>query len=517
MPTPDDDRLDRLVELVVSLASGDLDARMAPSSAADSVDAVVVGFNMLAEELQALYAGLEARVAERTELLEQAQLDLERLALYDPLTGLANRTLLSDRMDQALAHAQRSRCSLAVMVLDLDGFKAVNDSYGHAAGDLVLAEIARRLRTVARSEDTVARLGGDEFALVIADAGHEQVLAVAERVRHAVSLPVRAGDVTCQVGASVGICFAPAGQSEGSLLRNADIAMYSAKLGDGRGIATYRPAMQAAASLRSRLADELRTAVELDQLVLHYQPVVDLERDAVVGVEALVRWQHPVRGLVSPADFISVTEETGIIVELGRWVADRALGQLARWREDILGEQPFRLHVNTSPVQLRAPGYAAEVLGLLEHHRLDAGDLWLEITESEMIDDEVATWEVFRVLRAAGVGLVMDDFGTGYASIGYVRRLPIDVIKVDRSLISGLHVDAQQHGVASAILALADAVGLQAVAEGVETEGESAALRDLGYRYAQGFHFGRPAPAQEITAALHRAMSTSVGMSRRPT
>lgn len=519
--TGGDDRLDRLVELVVQLASGELDVRMAPSAAADAVDAVIVGINMLAEELQALYAGLEARVAERTGMLQQAQRQLERLALYDPLTGLANRTLLADRLDGALARGDRTGRWPAVLVLDLDGFKAVNDTHGHDIGDLVLCEVARRVATVARAEDTVARLGGDEFALVVLDADQDRVLAVADRIRSAIQAPVRTGDITCHVGTSIGICLAEPGQSAGALLRNADVAMYSAKLGESSAVEIYRPVMHHEASSRSRFTDELRRAVDASELVLHYQPVVDLQTGRAVGVEALVRWQHPRRGLISPDLFIELAERTGLIVQLGGQVIDTALAALAGWRAGPLGNAPFRIQVNTSPRQLRSPGFVSQVADALARHGIAGADLWLEITGSEMLADDSATARTLSALRDVGVVLVMDDFGTGHASIGYVRRLPVDVIKVDRSLVTGLDTDTQQHDVAAAVLALVDAVGLQAVAEGVETAGESAALRALGYRYAQGYYHGRPAGAEQTIRALRQqyldeGSNTSATGWRRP-
>ncbi len=497
-----DDRLDRLVDLVVQLASGQLDARMDPSPAADAVDAVIVGIDMLAEELQALYAGLEARVAERTGMLQQAQLQLERLALYDPLTGLANRPLLSDRLDQALARGDRTGRWPAVLVLDLDGFKAVNDTHGHATGDLVLCEVARRVGSVARAGDTVARLGGDELALVVLDTDEDRVLAVADRILLAIATPITAGQVTCHVGTSIGICLAEPGRSAGALLRNADVAMYAAKVRDGSAAEIWGPVMHQRATSRSRLTDELRQALDASELRLHYQPVVGLATGRTVGVEALVRWQHPRRGLIAPDSFIELAERTGLIVELGRQVIDTTLAALAHWRAGPLGTAPFRVQVNTSPRQLRSPGFVSQVVDSLARHGLAGADLWLEITESQMLVDDSITAQTLRGLHDVGVVLVMDDFGTGNASIGNVRRLPVDIVKVDRSLVTGLDIDAHQHNVAAAVLALVDAMGLQAVAEGVETAGESTALRALGYRYAQGYYHGMPAGAEQITRLL---------------
>jgi len=506
-PAPEhgEDRLNQLVELVVELASGDSGARMVPSPASDEIDAVIVGINMLAEELHALTVDLEARVTERTIQLEQAQQQLQRLALYDPLTGLANRTLLTDRISHAMARADRGATPPAVLVLDLDGFKAVNDSFGHAAGDQLLVEVARRLRGIVRDSDTVARLGGDEFALVIGDATTEQVLDMAERVRAALQYPVQTGAQSCWVGASIGVCFAVRGQHAGTLLRDADTAMYAAKTGARGAVQIYETAMHTVALARVRLAEELRAAITQGQLCVHYQPIIDLKDGRTVGVEALVRWQHPARGLLLPAEFIGIAEDTGLVTELDRWVRDTALAQLAIWRVTVLGGQEFSLHVNVSPVELRSPRFAGEIVASLARHGVLAAEVMLEVTETQMMGEDPQTLESLEALRTAGVGLAIDDFGTGYSSIGYVRRMFLDVVKIDRSLITGLDFDSQQHRVAAAILAIVDAFGLDAVAEGVESAAQAEELRALGCRYGQGFHWSAPLPDDAMTARLGAA------------
>ncbi len=504
-PDADDQRLERLVDHVVELASGDLSARLAPSPAADRIDAVVMGINMLAEELEWLNQDLEARVADRTRELERAQEQLQRLALFDPLTGLANRTLFTDRVAQAVARAERGAAPPALLLLDLDGFKSVNDGFGHATGDLLLVEVARRLLAVVREDDTVARLGGDEFAVVMCDATTEDALDLADRIHAALARPVHLAEGTCWVGGSIGVAVEGRGQPPEVLLRNADTAMYAAKAAGG-GVQLYRPAMHAAALSRVRTTDELRTALDEGQLELHYQPIVDLTTGAVAGAEALVRWRHPVRGLLAPQEFVPIAEDVGLVVDLDRWVLDTAVAQLSRWRAAVPAAADLVLHVNASPVDFRSPRFADGVLDRLAHHGVPARHVVLEVTESRLMGEDPQTLQAMDVLRAAGVGLAIDDFGTGYSSIGYLQRLFVDVVKIDRSLIRGLDVDPQQERIAAAILAVVGAFDLTTVAEGVESPGEAERLRDLGCRYAQGFLWGEPRPGD---ALVHQLTTTT--------
>jgi diguanylate cyclase len=500
MATPPDPRLEGLVELVVQIASGHLDARMPPSPTSDAIDAVIVGINMLAEELQALNQDLEGRVAERTRQLADAHLQVERLALYDPLTDLANRALLADRIEQAMARAERGGQPPAVLVLDLDGFKAVNDSFGHAIGDELLIEVARRLREVSRATDTVARLGGDEFALVVVDATEDQVLEVADRIMTALQEPVRAGSQRCWVSASIGVRYSTPGQTAGVLLRDADTAMYVAKAGGRGGTQVYEPTMHAAALRRLRQADELRNALVAGEFEAYYQPIIELVTGRTTAVEALLRWQHPTDGLRSADAFIPVAEDTGLIVALDRWSLDAAVAQTSIWRVGWPAPAPLCVHVNVSPITFRTPGFADDVLACLGRHGVHAADLLLEVTETQMMGEDPQTLQTMEALHTAGVGVAIDDFGTGCSSLGYVRRKFVDVIKIDRSLITGLDSDPQQRRVAAALLAVVDAFGLTAVAEGVQTEAEAAALRELGCRYGQGYLWGRPLPADAVAA-----------------
>ncbi len=499
----EDPRLDRLLEFVVQLAAGDLAARLETSPRADSVDAVVMGLNMLAEELQVLYCGLEQHVAERTACLEQAQAQLRHQALSDALTGLANRTLLGDRMGQALARTERGARAPTLLALDLDGFKLINDSLGHAGGDTVLVEVARRLLAVARETDTVARLGGDEFAILVVDADPDDALAIADRALEGLRRPVQVGEQMTWAAASIGVCFGSRGQSADSLLRDADTAMYAAKRRGRNSIQIFGPAMHTVALARLQTAEELHYALMDDQLILHYQPFVDLATGGIVGVEALVRWLHPQRGLVSPIEFIPIAEETGLIIELGQWVALDAIRQLGQWQEKVPLPESFRMHVNVSPVQFRSDNLVPFIRHALQQHGVPASSLILEITETGLMTDEADIVQTLWDLRSEGVGLAIDDFGTGYSSISYLHRLPVGAVKIDQSLVAGIDTDPQEHRLVAAIVQLIDAVNLTSIAEGVETATQAAQLRALGCAYGQGHHFSGPVPADEMTELLH--------------
>ena len=488
-------RLDELAGFVVELAAGRLDARLEPSDESDEIDAIVVGLNMLAEQLQDLTCDLEARVDSRTRELADAHAELERLALTDPLTGLANRTLLAARLRLAGA-------GVSVLVLDLDGFKAVNDSFGHDVGDDLLVAIGTRLRSVVRDTDTVARLGGDEFAILVRDAQAEQVLDVAERVRAAVAAPVVVSGRSCWVTASIGVRLGGRVADPETYLRDADTAMYTAKSRAPGGVSVFVPSMRREIQARTRLADELRTALATDQLLVLYQPIIDLESGRVTAVEALARWRHPERGFLTPDTFISVAEDTGLITALDMWVLEAASAQVARWRKELLDDEPFSVHVNVSPVELRAPGFVEGVVECTDRHGLRPQDVHLEITEHQLLGEDALTRAALEALRAAQIGVAIDDFGTGSSSLGYARRSFVDEVKIDRSLVRDLDVDEQQFRITAAILVMAHAFDLVPIAEGVQTAGEAEALRKLGCRYGQGYFWGAPMPA----AALERLL-----------
>jgi diguanylate cyclase (GGDEF)-like protein/PAS domain S-box-containing protein len=433
---------------------------------------------------------------------------LAHQATHDPLTGLPNRTLLLDRLADAVARAVERQRRLAVLFLDLDHFKVVNDSLGHARGDELLVTIGERLRTTVRPGDTVARLGGDEFVILCQDlSGPRDAQAIAERVRGALSTPFDVGGVEVFVRVSIGIAFADDLDVEGeTLIRDADAAMYQAKArGRGRWVLFDR-AMRADAVSRLDTENALRRALDRRELRVYYQPVVGLLEGRVRGVEALVRWEHPERGLLQPDDFIRLAEETALIVPIGSWVLHQACRQVELWRVSLPHLDPLTVSVNLSGRQLNHPGLVDDVAAILTETGIDPGQVELEITESVLVDDIDLSHDTLVRLRRLGVRLVIDDFGTGYSSLSYLRRFPIDVLKIDRSFVLGLD-DGSSGGagdgaIVSAVVNLAHTLGITAVGEGVETAEQLDELRRVGCDGAQGFYLARPAPGPEIGQLL---------------
>ena len=429
---------------------------------------------------------------------------LAHQATHDPLTGLPNRTLLLDRLEMAVARARRHHRRLAVLFLDLDHFKVVNDSLGHGLGDRLLVAIAERLRAALRPDDTVARFGGDEFVVLCEDLlGRSDAVAIAERILAELSGPFVVDDAEVFVGVSIGIAFPddPDADPE-TLIRDADAAMYQAKnRGRGRWV-VFDNAMRASAVDRLDIENALRRALDRRELRIHYQPVVDLATGRIVGVEALLRWEHPERGLLLPGEFIGVAEETGLIVPIGAWVLHQACRQVQRWHADLPDHPPLRLAVNLSGRQLGHATLLEQVTTAITGTGIDPALVELEITESVLMDDVATSEETLARLKRLGVRIVVDDFGTGYSSLSYLRHFPVDQLKVDRSFVGGLGRDPSDSAIVAAVITLAHTLGLSAVGEGVETADQLAELRSLGCDLAQGFHVARPLPGHDLGVLL---------------
>ena len=433
-----------------------------------------------------------------------------RLALHDELTGLANRTLAMDRLQLAQARADRNGAFVGLLFLDLDGFKTVNDSLGHAVGDALLKETARRLRSVLRPSDTAARIGGDEFVVCCEDLGADAVEAqaiairVVERIASALAEPIELEGATERTTASIGIALVRGLQhSPDMVLRNADQAMYRAKQQGRARFELFDEALQARALSRSDLADELALALERDELVVHYQPIAELRGGRIMGAEALVRWEHPVRGLLHPADFLDVAEESQLIVSIGDWVLNRACRDLAGWRRSIRPD--VFVTVNASARHLGNNELAASIDRALFEAVLDADALEIELTETMLIEATATTLSELAGLRDLGVQVGLDDFGTGYGSLTYLRSLPLDFVKVDGSFVAGLAESADDRAIVTAIVDLAHALGLHVIAEGVESGVQQQALEEIGCRFAQGWHLGRPRTSRDFTRLLASA------------
>ncbi|MEA2230903.1 MAG: hypothetical protein QOD83_719 [Solirubrobacteraceae bacterium] len=467
---------------------GELHVARCPTLRPDELLYLEVSANVLADAITRLRAEQETR----------------HRALHDPLTSLPNRALFADRLTVALLQSDR-RGMVAVLFLDLDHFKLINDSRGHRAGDELLQRLAARLTTVMRPGDTLARFGGDEFCIVCSGlTSNDEAVRIAQRLLEELSLPFSLTTGEHFVSASIGISLADGPRrSAEDLIREADAAMYRAK-DEGRGrFEIFDEVMRANATHRLWLDNDLRRALEEDgdELVAHYQPIVSMPDGAVVGVEALVRWEHPERGMLAPQEFISVAEDSGAIVALGDHMLRVACRQAAEWIEAIDGA-PFWVSVNLAPRQVAHPGLGDRVVAILEETGLDPGRLHLEITESALLEESELTIRNLLDLTAIGVRLVLDDFGTGYSSLAYLRRFPIAAIKIDRHFISGLDSNPDDTTIVEAILRMAAGLRMDVVAEGVETAGQAAILQEMGCRIGQGYLWSKPVPACEAAAMI---------------
>ena len=429
---------------------------------------------------------------------------LKRLALHDPLTLLANRSLFRDRLEHAVAVSKRNGRGVAVMFVDLDNFKKINDSFGHAHGDRVLSRSAQRLVKATRNGDTVARLGGDEFAVLLENlTDKQQVVDIAARIVEALQEPLDLPGADMRVAASVGVAFATAEEGVEELMRNADIAMYSSKAQGKSRYTVYEPAMQRAASKRQEIETELAQALVEAQFLLHYQPIVELSSGYLLGVEALVRWKHPKRGLLRPSEFIAIAEESGQIVQLGRWVLAQACREVKVWQARLPEGRQVRVGVNVSAVQLTQSDICADVAKALELSGIDPGCLVIELTESVLMQNSDDMFAKLTQLRKQGVRIAIDDFGTGYSSLSYLHRFPIDILKIDRSFVEQLgKVDAGV-GLARSIITLGQTLGLEVVAEGIELEHQQLELIELGCVAGQGYFYSKPALLHELEYSIH--------------
>ena len=429
-------------------------------------------------------------------------LRMSYLAQHDNLTDLPNRILLNDRLTQAMALARRHGRKLAVLFLDGDRFKNINDSLGHAIGDRLLQSVAQRLLDCVRRSDTVSRQGGDEFVILLSEVAHPQDAAVsAEKILQAMSAPHRIGPHDVHLTMSIGIVTYPDdGTDAETLVRNADFAMYDAKKNGRNNYQFFRPDMNVRAVERQSIESGLRAAMERAEFVLHYQPKMNLETGAIIGVEALIRWHHPERGLVPPAQFIPVAEECGFIVPIGRWVLREACHQAKAWQDS--GLRPVRISVNVSAVELRSSDFVAGVRDILTETGLDPRYLELELTETFLMQDSKSTVAVLRALKGMGVQLALDDFGTGYSSLSYLKRFPIDTLKIDRSFVRDLTTDADDASIVTAVIGMGKSLHIGVVAEGVETREQLAFLREQSCPEGQGYYFSRPVAAEEFTQLL---------------
>ena len=434
--------------------------------------------------------------------------ELAHRALHDPLTGLPNRVLFHDRLEMALARARRKSSQVAVLFLDLDGFKLVNDRLGHEAGDQLLVEVAHRLQQALRPSDTVARFGGDEFTVLSEGFTDERhVLALTERIQSAIAERYELCGGEAHITTSIGVALAsgPDARPE-TLIREADSAMYCAKRHGGSRHELVDGSVRRRAAQRVETERALERAIEREQFRVHYQPKCHLESGAVAGFEALVRWEHPQRGLLAPIEFIPLAEETGLIVPLGTWVLHESLRQIARWRVSH-PERRLTMCVNMSARQLAPANLADAVDEAIRAAGLEPAALCLEVTESVAMDDPESMIVALRDLKAVGVRLAIDDFGTGYSSLAYLKSFPVDILKLDRSFVQGLGEDQPAESLAGGIVSLAHALELDSIAEGVETAAQLDALRALGCDFAQGYYFSPPKPPEELEDLLRRGIA----------
>lgn len=482
-------------------AEGSFCGALGDGLSADGLDKLVLVTSLAVLSIALAVSVLDARLEARTTVLAnsliEANLELRHLALHDNLTGLPNRILLTDRIEQAMKNINERGGCFALMFMDLDGFKPVNDAFGHHIGDLLLREVASRLRGNLHRQDTLARIGGDEFVLLIELEGPEDAMSVAARQVNLITQPFQIGDRLLQISMSIGISLYPGnGRTQHELLVNADAAMYHTKSAGKNGYSFFDVSMNSNARNQLQLSQDLRAALRHRHFCLYYQPKFDAVSGMPTGAEALLRWNHPEQGLLSPATFIGLAEKTGLIIQIGEWVLDEACRQMREWFDE--GYTQWRIAVNLSALQFCHAGLVKTVADTLARHQLPANCLTLEITETTAMHDADASLAVLKQLSAMGVDLSIDDFGTGYSSLMYLKRLPANEIKIDRGFVRDLEHDSDDAAIVSAIVAVGQALNLRIVAEGVETAVQQNFLTRLGCDALQGFLLGHPLPAQRF-------------------
>ena len=483
-----------------------------------AVAAIAYGLGALEGWGRALAVGLAAGLLLSSSwvlvwVLRQNEERLRARALNDSLTNLPNRSSFVERLDRELARAGGGSRPIAVLLVDLDDFEEINHTLGHEAGDRLLAAVGERLAGSVRPGGFAARLCGDEFAVFLGDVSHKSSAAsAAERIGEALKAPIEVNGSEVLVSASVGVAVPEQEDGPEDLLRKADVAMHAAKRKGKARHKVFDPGADTTTSGRSLAEADMRQAVEKEQFRVYYQPLIALGTGKVRGLETLVRWQHPVYGLMSPEEFVPLAEQTGLIVPIGRWMLREACRRMSLWQEEHPSDPPLMLSVNVSARQFRQPNLAAEILRTLEGSGLGPPQLILEITEGVMVHDASAA-STLRELQGSGIRFAMDDFGTGYSNLSYVKRLPVNILKIDRSYVSGLGSDAEDTAIVHATAAFAKALGLGLIAEGIENAEQLARLREVGYELGQGHHFSKPLTSEEVSAFLreHLHRSTIVG------
>ena len=435
---------------------------------------------------------------------KQAQETINYQAYHDMLTRLPNRVLMEDRLDLAMTHATRNKERLAVMFLDLDRFKWVNDTLGHTTGDRLLQSVSQRLESCLRKGDTLARFGGDEFALILPSVNHEPDAAkIAEKVLEELREPFSVDEHELYVTSSIGIAMYPeAGRTIEALIASADLAMYSVKERGKNSYEFFDPTMNEASNARLTIERELRKALSTDDIKVCYQPQVDASTEKLVGFEALIRWEHPANGLIYPGDFIPIAEETGLILELGRYVLDRACADVARWRTE--GMTDVRVSINCSGLQVEQESFISEIKDALQGHNLPGEALEIEITENVIMNDMSSVIKKLRELASLGIKIAVDDFGTGYSSLSYLQQFPINTLKIDKSFISSMNETEEATSIVDAIVAMAKGLKLSLIAEGVETDPQLEYLKSLGCEAIQGYLFGKAEGSERTKEILSR-------------